>query len=210
MQVLDASDLLFPHRYLTAGELHGPGFFWTCNISLPTAALRAVGGFDEHNFKQAICEDVEIGFRLSYEGYKVLYIPEAKVEHEHYISPAAYVRRARKLGVNMVRLAEKHGWHLLNFKEWNTMGATYTLDEMEQMYWSKKHLFEYTLPHAQTIFEQVERIEREGITPGLKAINQLMDAVHLLNWVYYLEGVLAEFNARYQFEKSQRTALRIA
>ena len=210
MQVLDASDLLFPHRYLTAGELHGPGFFWTCNISLPTAALRTVGGFDDKNFRQAICEDVEIGFRLAYEGYKVLYIPEAKCEHEHYISPAAYVRRARKLGVNTAKMAEIHGWHLLNFKEWNTLGAQYTLAEIEEMYWNKKHLYEHALPHAQTIFVQVERIERDGIAPGLKALNQLMDGIHLLNWVYYLEGVLAEFNARYHFEQPQRVALRIA
>ncbi len=108
VQVLEGSDLLFDFPGLRPGKLHGWTFFWTCNLSLPTDALRAVGGFDAERFRDAIVEDVELGYRLEQQGWKVLYHPEARCEHDHVLTPEAYFRRHVLLGKNLARMARKY------------------------------------------------------------------------------------------------------
>ena len=202
MQVLDASDLLFPHRYLTAGELHGPGFFWTCNISLPTQALRDVDGFDDRNFRQAICEDVEIGFRLAAIGYQVLYNPEAICIHDHYISPLAYVKRARKLGVNMAKLARIHGWDQLNFGK--------PIEEFDEYLAKRRREYEALLPKADSILVAIERVEASRKIGTLEQLNTFMDAVWWVNWTHYLGGMLEELEDGAAFIDETQGLLRIA
>jgi GT2 family glycosyltransferase len=201
MQVLDASNLLFPHRYLTAGGLHGPGFFWTCNISLPTAALRAVGGFDSKNFRQAICEDVEIGHRLDAIGYKVLYIPEAKCLHEHHISPQAYARRAVKLGTNTFKLAELHGWHLIDVKP----------DEsLEDVYTRRRADYENMLPEATILLNNIIAVEQSGLTASIAQLNTLKSAISWVNQTHYLGSMTEALGEMLYAKMHQSRALRIA
>jgi len=109
VQLLAGTDLLFQEQSLRPGELHDWPFFWTCNLSLPTAALRAAGGFDAERFREAIVEDVELGYRLAQRGLRVLHRPEARCEHDHVITPQAYFRRMQRLGVNLARMYAKHG-----------------------------------------------------------------------------------------------------
>ena len=199
MRVLDASDLLFPHRYLTAGGLHGPGFFWTCNLSIPTQALREVGGFDAQRFRSAICEDIEIGHRLADIGYKVLYVPEAKCVHDHYISPDAYARRAIKLGTNTFILAQLHGWALLGLTEGETLASFYT---------SKREQYLTLQPKMAGLLQQINTIEASGTLESLEQANQLMDAAWWVNWTHYL-GSMTEALGAY-LERRQQRALRIA
>ena len=108
-RLLAESDLLFCTQGLRPGELHDWRFFWTCNISLPTEALRACGGFDATLFDQAIVEDVELGYRLELEGWRVFYAPECIAEHEHRFTPQAFLQRAEKLGFYLTRMQAKHG-----------------------------------------------------------------------------------------------------
>ncbi|MGK0217548.1 MAG: glycosyltransferase involved in cell wall biosynthesis [Planctomycetota bacterium] len=63
-QILQRTDLLFSFSTLIEGEDLGWSHCWTCNISLPTEALRLIDGFDEENFDYPIVEDVELGYRL--------------------------------------------------------------------------------------------------------------------------------------------------
>ncbi|MGH8310904.1 MAG: glycosyltransferase family 2 protein, partial [Steroidobacteraceae bacterium] len=107
-QLLAESDLLFDFPGLRDNQLHAWTFFWTCNISLPRAALLEVGGFDTRTFKEAIVEDVELGYRLEQRGWKVLYRADARCEHEHALTVDDYFRRAQRLGVNLARMWRKH------------------------------------------------------------------------------------------------------
>lgn len=109
VQVLSDSDLLFDFPGLRDRELHDWTFFWTCNISLPRAALEAVGGFDSERFREAIVEDVELGYRLQQAGYRVLYRADIACEHDHDMGPDAYFRRMHRLGVNLARMYLAHG-----------------------------------------------------------------------------------------------------
>ncbi len=109
VQLLEESDLLFDFMRLSPGCFHDWTYFWTCNISLSTEALREVGGFDAELFRDAIVEDVELGYRLEQRGWRVLYHPEAHCAHDHRLTAAAYLRRHVLLGKNQARMARKHG-----------------------------------------------------------------------------------------------------
>ncbi|TVQ32367.1 MAG: glycosyltransferase [Phycisphaeraceae bacterium] len=71
---------------------------WTLNLSAPTAALRAVGGFCE-SLRDACYEDLEMAWRVQRELWlPVLHRPEAIVTHDHRVTPDEYMERERRLG----------------------------------------------------------------------------------------------------------------
>lgn len=109
VQVLDQTDRLFAFTSLVHGKRYNWTYFWTCNISLPIEALVAVGGFDEENFDKAICEDVEVGFRLGQAGWTVLFDETCVAHHDHVLTPESYAARAVQLGIYQHRLRTKHG-----------------------------------------------------------------------------------------------------
>ncbi|MBM3988261.1 MAG: glycosyltransferase [Planctomycetes bacterium] len=107
VQVLANSDLLFDFPRLKSGAHLGWSFFWTCNLGLPTQVLRD-NPFDSANFREAIVEDVELGYRLEKQGWRVLHDGTLVCEHDHVLEAAGYFRRMVRLGVNMARMHAKH------------------------------------------------------------------------------------------------------
>jgi GT2 family glycosyltransferase len=55
-------------------------YFWTTNVSVPLATIRAVGGFDE-SFSEYGWEDIDVGLRLRAAGIKAIFNPLALVYH---------------------------------------------------------------------------------------------------------------------------------
>ena len=55
-------------------------FFWTTNVSVPLATIRAIGGFDE-SFSEYGWEDIDVGLRLRARGVKAIFHPAALVYH---------------------------------------------------------------------------------------------------------------------------------
>lgn len=108
VRLLDETDLLFSFSKLEHGRTLPWQFFWTCNISLPVEAIRAVGGFDQALFRDAIMEDVELGYRLEKAGWRVLHREDCRAEHDHVLTPADYLARAERLGFNAVEMYRKH------------------------------------------------------------------------------------------------------
>lgn len=109
VRLLDGTSLLFDYVSLRDGLRYDWRYFWTCNLSAPTAALRQVGGFDATHFDEAIVEDVELGFRLQAAGVSVLYRSAARCAHEHVLTVHSYFRRMVRLGVHLHRMYQKHG-----------------------------------------------------------------------------------------------------
>lgn len=109
VRLLSQTSLLFDYVRMEDRGIYGWRNFWTCNLSLPIAALREVGGFDGETFREAICEDVELGYRLEQNGWRVQYRAELVCEHEHVVTPRGYFQRAVRLGVNSARMYAKHG-----------------------------------------------------------------------------------------------------
>ncbi len=55
-------------------------YFWTTNVSVPLATIRAIGGFDE-SFSEYGWEDIDVGLRLRARGVKAVFHPAALVYH---------------------------------------------------------------------------------------------------------------------------------
>jgi GT2 family glycosyltransferase len=112
-QVLARTRYLFDYPVMRAGAEYGWLNLYTCNLSLRTELVRQVGGFDARNFPEAIMDDIAFGYRLEKLGVRVLYRPDAACRHDHELTPAAYLRRAVRLGVYQARFARVHGDPLL-------------------------------------------------------------------------------------------------
>ncbi|HEX5274065.1 MAG TPA: glycosyltransferase family A protein [Candidatus Rubrimentiphilum sp.] len=95
-------------------------FFWTTNVSVPLATLRAVGGFNE-DFAEYGWEDIDVGLRLRFAGVKAVFNPRALVYHYKPRQRAADVekmlRQARAQARTAVQLAKLH-------PHWRTYLAT--------------------------------------------------------------------------------------
>jgi glycosyltransferase involved in cell wall biosynthesis len=79
--------------------------FWTCNVSVGTGQLRAVGGFDE-NFRSWGGEDLELGYRLHRSGVKFVLNRDAiAIHHPHDKSDG---HNNVSLATNFRYIAEKH------------------------------------------------------------------------------------------------------
>jgi glycosyltransferase involved in cell wall biosynthesis len=82
-------------------------FFYTSNISLPRRLLLDAGLFDT-TFPHAAWEDIEIAYRLTRQGMKILYRPAAVARHYHDITFRSFRRRQEKSGEAAAIFFEKH------------------------------------------------------------------------------------------------------
>jgi glycosyltransferase involved in cell wall biosynthesis len=86
-------------------------FFWTTNVSVPLATLRAIGGFDE-TFGEYGWEDIDVGLRLRQRGVRATFNPRALAYHYKPRSRAAdvepMIRQSRAQARTAVLLAELH------------------------------------------------------------------------------------------------------
>lgn len=118
MAHLEGSTEVFGYAELTPGETYDGMRFWTCNVSVPLAAVREVGGFDP-TFRHYGCEDTDLGLRLEGIGYRVLYEPRARACHRHVLDFDEFARRQRTVARAFVRLFRKHP-HAL--ERWDSQG----------------------------------------------------------------------------------------
>ena len=185
VRLLDRTDLLFDFSSLRPGELHDWCFFWTCNLSLPLAALRAVGGFDAERFREAIVEDVELGYRLEQLGWRVLYRDDLVCHHRHRLSPRSYFDRMVRLGVNLVRMWQKHRDPRILWMEHRGLGPF--LADCQLRYEAHRE-------STAALVAQLERLERNGRGQELPAglLEQLEKPVRTLSLVPFARGVILE------------------
>jgi glycosyltransferase involved in cell wall biosynthesis len=82
-------------------------FFYTSNISLSRRLLLDAGLFDT-TFPHAAWEDIEIAWRLTRDGLRILYRPEAVARHHHDITFSSFRRRQEKSGEAAAIFQAKH------------------------------------------------------------------------------------------------------
>lgn len=82
-------------------------FFYTSNISLPRRLLVEAGVFDT-TFPHAAWEDIELAYRLTRRGMKIVYRPAAVARHYHDITFASFRRRQERSGEAAAIFFEKH------------------------------------------------------------------------------------------------------
>ncbi len=86
-------------------------YFWTTNVSVPLATIRAIGGFDE-SFSEYGWEDIDVGLRLRFSGIRGVFYPRALVYHFKPRPPGTSVEKmiaqARAQARTAVQLVRRH------------------------------------------------------------------------------------------------------
>ena len=101
---IESGNLMFCFGILEKDGDNPPQFFYTCNVSAPTAMVKAAGGFDV-SFRHYGAEDTDMGLRL---GLPVRYVPAATALHRHHYDFAYVQRRAVMVARAHIRLWRKH------------------------------------------------------------------------------------------------------
>jgi GT2 family glycosyltransferase len=186
-QVLSKTRLLFDYPILQPGVEYGWANLYTCNLSVPTAEIRAVGGFDAVNFPEAIMDDTEFGWRLEQRGVRVLYRPDAACLHDHELNPAAYLKRAIRLGVHQARFYRIHdNSALLPARDAGDLDAN-VLDPL-------RNTVTVFHPKAQRVIDLLERTEREyyGQPIDEQQVKTIADLLTRIANVWAMRGQLLE------------------
>jgi cellulose synthase/poly-beta-1,6-N-acetylglucosamine synthase-like glycosyltransferase len=92
------------NRYSRLGRYTGR--IATMNLLLKKSVIEEAGGWDENLPSQY---DTDLGFRLSQEGYRIAYEPDAKCYHFNRQTIRAYWRQQLQYGKNTLKLYFKHG-----------------------------------------------------------------------------------------------------
>ncbi|NRA94614.1 MAG: glycosyltransferase [Planctomycetes bacterium] len=174
--LMQHSTLLFEYGAMTPGKLHGGRFFWTCNLSVPKASVDAVGGFDEE-YRHAICEDCDLGYRLEDEGVLVRYDPRIRSWHDHDMSLPRYLKRQRLLGRYWTRLFTKRPDLLRTiFSTSGTPGFT------DSLWLSLRRRYEEErIGHTERVAEATALVNEAGTFPhGSRRRRELLDRVTAL------------------------------
>ncbi len=106
MRWLTTSGIQFRFNDLKKGEQVDYKRFYTANISVKRELI-GTERFDT-DFTGWGYEDIELGYRLQRKGLKLIYTPEALVQHLHEITPANLSKRQFQAGKNEVLFARKH------------------------------------------------------------------------------------------------------
>lgn len=109
----------FPAGHAATGTDAGWQRFYSCNVSIKREFFTAAGGFDPQFVFDY--EDLDMGWRLSRRGLRLVYEPRAVARHLHRYDWAAVERRYRsRAGAERLMMA-KHDW----FEPWfyNQMAA---------------------------------------------------------------------------------------
>ncbi len=96
----------FAYFRLKDGQDAGYGFFYTSNISILKSFLGS-DRFDEF-FPYAAYEDIELGYRLSKRGLKVIYTSKALAFHDHFVTPRQFAVRQYRAGRSFYYFAKKY------------------------------------------------------------------------------------------------------
>jgi len=106
-KLLDTSGLLWAQPDLVDGTVHGGAAFRANNLSVPTACMRTVGGFDA--LFSAGCEDTDMGVRLERQlDVHVRYDAGIKAEMDYPFTVSDLQIEQLVRGWACVHLAEKH------------------------------------------------------------------------------------------------------
>ncbi|MEE8467394.1 MAG: glycosyltransferase, partial [Planctomycetota bacterium] len=198
MRTLEETDLVFCYADMQPGTLHDWNRFWTCNVSVPTEAVREVGAFDEE-FRYYGCEDTDLALRLDAAGYEVYYEERARAYHDHILEFEDLARRNRTVARAWVRLFQKHP-RALEHEAWSWVTAQ-GLGEYERLLVGALP----DMPAMQSAARELSRIdlgalERLGVEGRAWARDvraNLEKLLRVLNRLWWFEGLaegLREFD----------------
>jgi GT2 family glycosyltransferase len=121
MRLLERTHYVFGYEGMRAGQTLGGAHFYTCNTSVELEAVRAAGGFDPEF--SMFAEDTDLGLRLERAGVALVYRPECRALHSHFLTFDDLRRRQAVVAKAHVRLLKKHPERLAQSKHWAALTA---------------------------------------------------------------------------------------
>lgn len=106
LEHLNERGLQFGYALIADRENVPFNFFYTSNLSLDRGRLRAAP-FDE-DFPYPAWEDIEAAWRLVRGGLRLVYVPEARVAHDHPTDFDRFAARQERAGYCAVVFYERH------------------------------------------------------------------------------------------------------
>jgi glycosyltransferase involved in cell wall biosynthesis len=100
-------------RYARTRRFDSIDFVDTYSAGYRRSVLQEVGGFDER-FVGASVEDQELSFRVAAGGSRLVFAPEARVEHRHVETLRAYWRKKFRIGYEKPMVHRRHRGKLLH------------------------------------------------------------------------------------------------
>lgn len=107
-RALQQYDLLFPQEFSQEGVPYDFDYFVTGNLSMSSHIFEKTENYFDETFPSCYCEDIELGYRLWEQGYKVYYNPRAIAYHDHVLTVEDDIRREQANTRNLIQLVEKH------------------------------------------------------------------------------------------------------
>ena len=98
----------FSYYYLKDGEAYDFRHFYTANISIKKEFLYRLDRWFDTDFPYAAFEDVELAYRLSKNGLRIVYSSHLSGEHYHYHNIWTFSNRQYRSGLMACVLAKKH------------------------------------------------------------------------------------------------------
>ena len=153
-------------------------FFYTSNISLERRWMEEADLFDT-TFPHAAWEDIEIAYRLTRRGLRIVYRPEAVARHHHDISFASFRRRQISSGESAAVFYQKHPElaDFLGVREARTFSGGESLAGGLRAFWAG--LAErWELPGGRRAVERVLRDDYlRGLRRGLEAAGKVFHPI---------------------------------
>jgi glycosyltransferase involved in cell wall biosynthesis len=98
----------FSYHFLEDGSEYDYRHFYTANISIKRDLLSTVDHWFDPDFSYAAFEDVEIAYRLSKHGLRIIYSSAPVVRHYHYHTIWTFSERQYRAGLMACVLNRKH------------------------------------------------------------------------------------------------------
>ncbi len=189
VRMLERTDFVFGYGGFQPDDVLAGVHFYTCNISVPRAAVQALGGFDESFPLYA--EDTDYGVRLQALGYRIHFRPEARSIHRHVPRFEGVRWRQRVVALAHVRLFRKHP-ALLN-DGWARMTAESIRGRLDK---TGRYLPEFEAAGRTLADVDLARLERLGgdyAELARELEDRLVDVFPRINNLWWLLGFQGGF-----------------
>jgi len=184
IQLLQNTDLLFNYIDIRKDHTNDWNFFWTCNLGISTEAIKRYR-FNSDVFPEALCEDIELGYRLHLDGWSVMFDERIQCEHDHKLTVKEFFNRAVKLGKYLNRMGKLHP--ALQIIREGSLGEENKASSMSVLPYEK------VSSKIERFLEKIEQ-EKQGVTLSTEALDQLYVLVRKILPYYIKRGWINEEN----------------
>ena len=164
------SGLQFNFTHIRDKNNAGFGRFYTSNISLKKSFLEEEDYLFDTEFAHAALEDIELGYRLSKRGLRIIYNAEAVVYHNHPMDVRSFIKREEKVGMMSVTMGKKHP----KMTDLSPQRIETIRNELKQYTPLSGEMIKAAEELEMKYYPLLKNINLEGINPGEKLEKEIL------------------------------------